>query len=180
MLLVIAEEVAYAAAAHGAGELGLVNQPGRGIARDVLRHQFFIGERHQQVDCYHAFAGAGAAFHYKHLLGAGGGLRCQGEGRFVDYLLVVHHYEFLVALEHAGKAVGQALGRLYSAVVYAVEDLVAVAVADVALYEGLQFYGVGLKEDRGFFGVLAVERVGYYVVRLVVVQVGAGVEVVSI
>lgn len=61
--------------------------------------------------------------------------------------------------------------------VYAVEELVAVAAADVALYELLQFQGVGFEEDRGFFGVLAVERVVYYIVRLVVVQVGAGVEV---
>ena len=147
-----------------------------GVARDVLGYQFFVGECDEQVYGHHALAGAGAAFHNEHVLLAGAGLGGQGEGGFVDYLLVVHHYKFLVALYHAGQAVGQALGRLYPALVYAVEELVPVAVFYVALYESLQLEGVGFEEDGGLCGVLGVERVVYYVVRLVIMEIGAGQE----
>ena len=110
----------------------------------------------------------------------GGGLAGLGQGGLVDYLLVVHHYKFLVALQHAGQAVGQVLAGFYFAVVYAVKQAVAagpVAVFYIALYELLQLQGVGLKKDRGLFGVLGVERVGDGVVGRVIVQVGAGVKV---
>ena len=175
-----AEEVIYARAPQRAGQFGRVHKAGRGVARYALRYHFLFGQLDQQVYGYHAFAGAGAAFHYKHVLWAGGGLAGLGQGGFVDYLLVVHHYKFLVALQHAGQAVGQVLAGFYFAVVYAVKQAVPagpVAVFYIALYELLQLQGVGLKKDRGLFGVLGVERVGDGVVGRVIVQVGAGVKV---
>ena len=171
------KEVVYHPLFKGASQLGLVNGPRGCVLGYVPGDLSPLGKLGQQVHGHHAFACSRATFHYQDHFFVAAGLSGQGKRRLINPLLLINHNELPVAPDHGSDAVCQLFGRPQAAVLYPVQDVLIVAVLDKFLDELPEFYGIGFQKNGCLAYVVAVEGVGDDVVRVVVVQVGAGHEV---